>query len=113
MSDRLTPLPWRGSPTSLGAIVADDPTPDESPLGRADASAIAYYGGVLVAESMRTADRDYAVRAVNEYAALLDIEEAAADHITNAIDASTDVTVEGRHRLIDSLARLDAIRVAT
>lgn len=111
---RVTSLPWRVGKHG-GCIVADDLTPDESPLGRADASAIGFYGGVLVGESMRTADAEYAVRAANQYEAL----KAAAEALRElcATDPShgrkqSPNWAHGRAHVAadEALARVDAIR---
>lgn len=81
MSTGLTPLPWRvGKFTSV--IVADSiPADEASAMGdvlqyaRDSPDSVRYYGGIIVCESMRTVDVDYAVRAVNEYDVLTKLEQ--------------------------------------
>lgn len=65
----VTPRPWRAGKYP-SVLVADALADGEDPRGRAEPDTIAYYGGVIVAESMLTADREHVVRAVNEYEAL-------------------------------------------
>lgn len=105
MSAPVTPLPWRGS-EKPGVIVADGIPDDEVAVGlyaRASADSIAYYGGVIVCESMLTADVEYAVRAVNEYEALLDIFDAAKHFLREDSEACATA-------LDAAFARLGAVR---
>lgn len=78
MSAHVTPRPWAASERSVGTIIAAELAEGEvdDKSGRAEPETIAYYGGIIVCESMRTADRDYALRAVNQHDRLTEIEAA-------------------------------------
>jgi hypothetical protein len=108
----VTPRPWSASEKSVGTIIAaalaEGETEDKT--GRAEPETIAYYGGIIVCESMRTSDRDYALRAVNEYDALCEIVavlEAARPFLGMAVANSVGAQAER------ALHALDVIRCAS
>lgn len=63
-----TPTPWRVGKSR--DIVSDAPefsTTEESSRFKDDPHSLKYYGGYLIAESMRIRNRDHVLRAVNNF----------------------------------------------
>lgn len=101
----VTPRPWRDAET-MGAIVSDDP----DAIAARGPDNLRGYGGAIVCESAEKPDRDFIIRAANEYHALIAIEEVLklarpmlGMSVSNSLGAQAD----------RALAQLDAVRSTT
>lgn len=93
-----TPLPWRISRLH-DAIVGPRGNPSRHYM-----DALGYYGGVLVAESVKPGDRDYILRACNAHPAYARAAEALRELI-EVIDARTDAFENGRFGVLPQVMR--------
>lgn len=98
-----TPRPWHAAGGRYGSVVSRDPEAVRLDTERRGEDHVRAYGGVLVGESIEPSNRELIVQAVNEYEALLALEEACRE-IADDVYAHS-----GFH---DALAKLDAIRAS-
>lgn len=94
-----TPRPWRDSGKS-GAVVSDQLGPRQ-PLNEAT---IAFYGGIIVGESIHQADRALIVAAVNEYDLHLTAEEVLAEIAVDVVLAD-DLSLEAQVAALATVIR--------
>lgn len=70
-----TPRPWHAVGGSYGSVVSLDPEAVRLDTERRGEDHVRAYGGVLVGESIEASNRELIVQAVNEYEALLALEQ--------------------------------------